>query len=182
MCLFTHEVTPRAPTRQKTLGSRLGSLYYDNITILAILPRRRRHDQPNESYRRPCGRAAGWRPPLAYPSHHLQPCEVNEHGDVRLWGHQGAPLPERMPSQWCTGCGERRHRGGDKTPPCVPRSQELQSNRRLACGRGRNRQLHYHGGVLSSLDFVELVHLFFEFVQLSVKNLRRSEGGERARQ
>jgi hypothetical protein len=36
--------------------------------------------------------------------------------------------------------------------------------------------------VLSSLDFVELVHLFFEFVQLSVKNLRRSEGGERARQ
>jgi hypothetical protein len=45
-----------------------------------------------------------------------------------------------------------------------------------------HRQLHYHGGVLSSLDFVELVHLFFEFVKLSVKNLRKSEGGERARQ
>ena len=47
---------------------------------------------------------------------------------------------------------------------------------------GHDAHSHNHAGVLSSLDFVELVHLFFEFVQLSVKNLRRSEGGERARQ
>jgi hypothetical protein len=55
MCSFIQEVTPRAPTRLKTRGSRLGSLYYDNITTLAILPRRIRHDQPNESRQRPCG-------------------------------------------------------------------------------------------------------------------------------
>jgi hypothetical protein len=36
--LVKTEVTPRAPTRHKTRGSRLGSLYYDNITTLAILP------------------------------------------------------------------------------------------------------------------------------------------------
>jgi len=43
-------------------------------------------------------------------------------------------------------------------------------------------QLKYHAGVLSSLDFVELVHPLFEFVQLSVMNLRRREGEERERQ
>jgi hypothetical protein len=35
------------------------------MTTLAILPRRMRHDQPNERSQRPCGRAAGWRPPAA---------------------------------------------------------------------------------------------------------------------
>ena len=134
MCSFIHEVTPRAPPRLKTRGSRLGSLYYDNSTTLAILPRRIRHDQPSESRQRPCGRAAGWRPPPAHLSHHLLPCEVQEHGDARRLGHHRATQPERMPSgaQWCTGCGERRHRCCDKTPPCVPRNQELQSNRRLS--------------------------------------------------
>jgi hypothetical protein len=33
-------------------------------------------------------------------------------------------------------------------------------------------QLHDHAGVLSSLDFVELVHPLFEFVQLPVMHLR----------
>ena len=104
MCSFIHGVTPRAPTRQKPLGSRLGSLDHDmvtawySITTLAILPRPSRHDQPNERHRRPCGRAAGWRPPPAHFTHHL-PCKVQEHGDARLWGHHGAPQPERMPSQ-----------------------------------------------------------------------------------
>ena len=67
MCLFIHEVTPRAPTRLKTRGSRLGSLYYDNSTTLAILPRRIRHDQPSESRQRPCGREAGGRTPRRAP-------------------------------------------------------------------------------------------------------------------
>jgi len=37
-------------------------------------------------------------------------------------------------------------------------------------------QSHYCTGVLSSLDFVELVHLVFEFVQLSVMHLKRRGG------
>jgi hypothetical protein len=43
-------------------------------------------------------------------------------------------------------------------------------------------QSHYRTGVLSSLDFVELVHLVFEFIQLSVMHLRRGEGGGGQRQ
>ena len=86
-----HEVTPRAPARLKTRGSRLGSLYYDNITTLAILPMRIRHDQPNESRQRPCGRAAGWRPPAARLARPLLPREVQEHDDARWWGRHAAP-------------------------------------------------------------------------------------------
>ena len=67
MCSFIHEVTPRAPTRLKTCGSRLGSLNYDIFTTLAVLPRRIRHDQPNESRQRPCGREAGGRTPRRAP-------------------------------------------------------------------------------------------------------------------
>jgi len=52
-------------------------------------------------------------------------------------GRYATPQPEHMPSRWCTGCGGRRRRGDDKTPPCVPRNQEPQSNRRL--GRTRRR-------------------------------------------
>jgi hypothetical protein len=110
MCSFIHEVTPRAPTRLITRGSRLGSLYYDNITTggittLAILPRRIRHDQPNESRQRPCGRAAGWRTPAARRARPLLPREGQEHGVARWWGRHAAPQLEHMPSQWCTGCG-----------------------------------------------------------------------------
>jgi hypothetical protein len=98
MCSFIHEVTPRAPTRLKTRGSRLGSLYHDNITTLAILPRRIRHDQPNESRQRPCGRAAGWRPPAARLARPVLPREGQEHGVARWWGRHAAPQLEHMPS------------------------------------------------------------------------------------
>jgi hypothetical protein len=80
-------VTPRAPTRLIiTRASRLGSLYYDKITTLAILPRRMRHHQPNESRQRPCGRAAGWRPPAARLARPPIPSGVK--GQIR-----GASLP-----------------------------------------------------------------------------------------
>ena len=38
--MFVHEVTSRAPTRQQSRGSRLGSLQYNNFTTLDVLPRR----------------------------------------------------------------------------------------------------------------------------------------------
>jgi hypothetical protein len=137
MCSFIPEVTPRAPTRLKTRGSRLGSLYYDKITTLAILPRRIRHDQPNESRQRPCDRAAGWKPPAARLARPLLPREGQEHGVARWWGRHAATQLEHMPSQWCTGCGERTHRGGGKTPLCAPDIQGPQSSRLPACWRGR---------------------------------------------
>jgi hypothetical protein len=68
MCSFIHDVKPRAPTIQKTLGSRLGSLYYDSITILAILPRRSRHDQPNEIGDPVAGRQVGDPPQRTSPT------------------------------------------------------------------------------------------------------------------
>jgi hypothetical protein len=103
MCSFIQEVTPRAPTILITRGSRLGSLYYENITTLAMLPRRIRHDQPNESRQRPCGQEARWRPPAARRARPLLPREGREHGVARWWGRHAAPQLEHMPSQWCTG-------------------------------------------------------------------------------
>ena len=77
MCLFIHQVTPRAPTRLKTCGSRLGSLYYDNvtgnITTLASLPKLIRLNQPTKAVSDPVtGRQVGDpprapRPPPAPP-------------------------------------------------------------------------------------------------------------------
>jgi hypothetical protein len=97
---------------KKNRRSRMGSLYYNSITTLATLPRRSRQDQPED-------------PPPAHFTRHL-PCEGQEHGDARWLRHHGATQPERMASQWCTSCSERRCTGGDKTPPGVPRNQELQ--------------------------------------------------------
>jgi hypothetical protein len=98
MCLFIHEVTTRAPTRLKTRGSLLGLLYNDNITTLAILPMRIRHDQPNESSQRPCGREAGLRPPAAFLAHPLLPREVHEH-DTHGGGKKGSMCEEKCESE-----------------------------------------------------------------------------------
>ena len=58
-------------------------------------------------------------------------------GDELWWGRHATPQPEHMPCRWCTGCGGRRRRGDGKTPPSVPRNQELHSSRQLACWRGK---------------------------------------------
>jgi hypothetical protein len=91
MCSFIQEATSRAPTRLITRGSLLSSLYYDIITTLTILPRRMRHDQPNESRQLPCGRTAGWRPAAARLARPLLPREGQEHGVARWWGRHAAP-------------------------------------------------------------------------------------------
>jgi hypothetical protein len=83
--------------QSQTRGSRLGSLYYDNITTLATLPSGGR---PRHSRRRSCGGAAG--------------CGAQRRGDAQWWGCHATPQPEHTPSQWCTGCSGRRRHGGDK--------------------------------------------------------------------
>ena len=97
---------------------------FPQLSPAGSTPSRRGLFQTNKSSR------SARRPSPAHFTRH-PPCNVQEHGDERRLGHHGESQPERTPSQLCTGCGERRHRYGDKFPPCVPRSQELQSNRLL---------------------------------------------------
>ena len=51
----------------------------------------------------------------------------------------------------CTGCGERRHRVGGKTPLCAPDIQGPQSSRLPACWRGKRADARARHGCVPRL-------------------------------